>query len=196
MKFCFEIYYFDEDEYGFPVKFEGTSEFIAMDSRSSLNDVSLFIGSLLSFNEMVLGEEFVSSLSKEEEMALVGGLLFEKNGKSIGPSCCADIQDWKNVASGIKNRKSSWLGHDPSSWFEFKGENITLWSDEPGKENIKSITFSQSEFDTELETAVLEDKGFIEVVNKWASINYMENPKSLIQGICGFLSINASNNGN
>ncbi len=141
MKLCFEIYYFDEKQFGFDVSFPKDMSYIVLDGNASENDVAVLIGSLLALNELVLDGEFIHALHKEDELTLVGGLYFQKENTIIGPSCCADLQDWRGIIEGVRSKKRSWMGHDPDPWFEFSDDDITLWSDETGSENLSSIKF-------------------------------------------------------
>jgi len=144
IKFCFEIDSFDINTYHFKTDFSNQIRLVEMTSSSTLNDVSLFVGSLLSFNEISFNSKFIDALFKKDELALVGGLLFEQNNFKIGASCCADFQDWKLVVGEINKGVSPWMGHDPSPWFEFKDKNIVLWSDEEKVDGINCIQFSQN----------------------------------------------------
>jgi hypothetical protein len=148
MKLCFEIYYFDEDAFGFDVSFPEDENFIVLDENVSGNDIALLIGSLLSLNELHLNNEFIEALHKEDELALVGGLIFQKEDIIIGPSCCADLQGWREIVEGVRSEKTSWMGHDPAPWFEFSGDDIILWSDEAGSEKLFSIRYCKSEFES------------------------------------------------
>ncbi len=75
IKFCFEIEYFDDNAYSFKVNIPQNICLVSMTTNSSLNDIGLFIGSLLEFNDLSLNSKFINALFKEEELALVGGLL-------------------------------------------------------------------------------------------------------------------------
>jgi hypothetical protein len=71
IKFCFEIEYFDNNAYSFKVNIPQNIRLVSMTKNSSLNDISLFIGSLLDFNNLSLNSEFIDALFKEEELALL-----------------------------------------------------------------------------------------------------------------------------
>ena len=188
VKLCFQVEPFDADAYPFLVHSSAQINYVKLTSNSTLNDVSLLIGSLLDFNELSLNSKFVDALYKEEELALVGGLLFEQNGLKIGASCCADFQEWEIVAEEIKSGISPWIGHDPSPWFEFKGKNIIVWS-EDDRENSYSIQLTQTEFSEQLEIAKQELQGFLEIVKAWALENYKVDYKRLVKGINHYLFV-------
>jgi hypothetical protein len=186
LNFCFEIYYFDERDYDFDVVLPDYLDVVVMGGKSNINDVSLFIGSLLSFNELSLDLNFIEALNKKE-LALVGGLEFLKDDIRIGPSCCADIQGCSNVICGIRNRETAWMGHDPSPWFEFYNDEITLWNDAIGSENLRSIKLSQDEFESQLVCAKNGLSMFLMQVEDWAQVNYKQNPTELILAVKKFL---------
>ncbi|MEZ5569087.1 MAG: hypothetical protein R3E54_12210 [Halioglobus sp.] len=192
MKICFDIYYFDVEKYAFKVEFPKRTGTIILDGNTTQNEIGVFIGSLLEFNELALDSEFISALYLSEEIALGGGALFEKNGVSIKPSCCADFQDWKDVIEGLPQHKSNWMGHDPSPTFIFNGDQITLWSDEPANEKAISIEFSQTEVSDLILSAKKDLTDFLRNVEIWASNFYKENPQSLVNGIREYVLLNES----
>jgi hypothetical protein len=187
IRFCFEIEDFNCDTYSFVVNSPINISFIEMTGNSNLNDVGLFIASLLSFSELSLDSKFVKALFAKNELALVGGLLFKTNDVSIGSSCCADFQDWINVVKDVKHQISPWMGHDPSPWFEFKGEDVILWSDEGKSTYHNFITFTQQEFDRQLLEAKKELYYFLSIVEQWAIIHYRVNSERLVAGIKNYL---------
>ena len=192
IKFCFEIEYFDDNAYSFKVNFPQSIRLIEMTSNSRLNDVGLFIGSLLDFNDLSLNSKFIDLLFQEEELALVGGLLFESNNIAIGVGCCADFQNWVYVVQDIKRKCSPWMGHDPTPWFEFENEYITLWRDRETLRDCDFIQFTQNEFDNKLLKAKEELNYFVEIVEEWSKKNYPTDYMSLLAGVKHYLCIKAS----
>ena len=189
VKFCFKVDPFANDAYDFQVNYSTQVRLVEMTSNSSLNDVGLFIGSLLAFNDLSFNSEFFNALFKEEELALVGGLLFEQNNRVIGASCCADFQDWSSVVDGIKNKSSPWMGHSPDPWFEFESDNIILWSDEV-IENAYSIRFTQHEFNRQFLKAKQELNYFAKKIEVWALENCHADSSSFLYGIRHYLFFN------
>ena len=189
IKFSFQTEYFDRNDYDFEVDLSSEIHLVEMTSNSPLNDVGLFISSLLDFNNLSLDSDFVDALFKEQELALVGGLLFEQNNVVIGASCCADFQDWSNVVKDIKRKCSPWMGHAPSPWFEFEDEYIILWSDREKLKNYNFIQFTQKEFDDKLIEAKQELDYFVEKVEHWAEKNYSTDSKKVVAGIKYYLGI-------
>ena len=187
IKFCFEVDPFEIDAYHFQVNYSTQVRLVEMTSNSSLNDVGLFVGSLLAFNNLSFNSEFFNALFKEEALALVGGLLFEQNNQLIGASCCADFQDWSLVVDGIKKKSSPWMGHSPSPWFEFEDENIILWSEDEVIENAYSINFTQHEFDKQLLQAKQELKHFAKKIEVWAAENCYTDCNNFLNGIKHYL---------
>ena len=187
MKLGFEIYYFDENTFGFEVTFPKDKSFVVLDGSASENDVALLIGSLLALNELNLDGKFIDALHKEDELALVGGLSFEKENTIIGPSCCADLQDWKEIVEGVHSKKTSWMGHDPDPWFEFSDNDITLWSDEADSKNLSCIKFSQSEFEKMAIELDLELSQCLSLIEVWINKNYEDAPIELYNGIKDYL---------
>lgn len=189
IRFCFEIEHFDKNAYSFVVNRPTSIKLLEMSSSSTSNDIGLFIGSLLSFNELSLNSKFVDSLFIKNELALVGGLLFKTDRIVIGASCCADFQDWLDVTKSIKQKISPWMGHDPSPWFEFENEKITLWGDRNKSNNCNSIQFTQQEFDRQLLEANKELHYFLERVEQWTVKNYNIDSKRLVSGVKKYLLI-------
>ena len=191
IKFCFEIEDFDDD-YSFKVNFPQSIRLIEMTSNSSLNDVGLFIGSLLDFNNLSLNSKFIDLLFQEEELASIGGLLFESNNVAIGAGCCADFQDWVYVVRDIKRKCSPWMGHDPTSWFEFENEYITLWRDRKTLNNCDCIQSTQKEFDEKFLKVKKELNYFVEIVKAWSKRNYSTDYISLVTEVKHYLGITKS----
>ncbi|MEL6927699.1 MAG: hypothetical protein AAFO95_03580 [Cyanobacteria bacterium J06600_6] len=160
-----------------------------MTSQSTLNDISLLIGSLLSFNQLQLDPRFTDALDKKDELALVGGLLFEQNSLKIAASCCADFQDWRIAVNAIKAGVSPWMGHNPSPWCDFDDGNIIVWSDEDSLEDSYFITLTQAQFVEQLENAQQELQAFLKKVEVWALQNYQREPRKLVEGLRRYLLV-------
>lgn len=190
IRFGFEVENFDDDTYSFVFSYCKSFKFVEMTSNSNLNDVELLVASLLSFNDLDLNSNFVDSLFIPNELALVGGLSFKADDIHIGASCCADFQDWIDVVKNIKEKKSPWMGHDPSPWFEFDGDNTVLWSDDIDEREINNldyIQFTQQEFERQLIEAKEELKQFLKIVEQWSSENYSIDADKLTLGIKHYL---------
>lgn len=192
MKICFEIYYFDDSEYDFKVEFPKSGSIIQLDENCTQNDVGIFIGSLLGFNDLDLNSEFIDALHKEDGIALGGGILFEKGGVAIEPSCCADLGNWKEILDGLPKCESGWMGHDPMPKFEFEGETITLWSDDPSVEKVYSIEFNQTDVNHMMISVQNDLSDFLEKVEIWASSFYKEAPDKLVDGIRDYFHLTGS----
>ncbi|BAZ45198.1 hypothetical protein NIES4102_22160 [Chondrocystis sp. NIES-4102] len=189
MRFCFVIESFYCNTGSLLSNRLSNNSLVEMTSNSNLNDIDIFIGSFLSFNQLSLDSQFVDALFIKGELALAGGLLFKTNDVSIGASCCADFQDWINIVKDVKRKISPWMGHDPSPWFEFKDENIILWSNEGKLNHHNTIMFTQQEFDYELLEAKKELYCFLNIFKLWAKKNYDINPERLFAGIQNYLLI-------
>lgn len=189
MKLCFEIHYFDESAYNFDVSFPKGKSFIELDENSTENDISLLVGSLLSFNDLDLNDEFIEALAMNDELALVGGLVFQKDEVSIYPSCCADLQDWREVLEGVNKGETSWMGHDPSPWFEFQEDRITLWSDEADSKDLHSISYSKNEFENLRNELSISIECVLPIIEGWVTSNYLEAPEKLYFGLKRYLLV-------
>ena len=189
IKFCFEVEPFEINRYIFHAHSSKQIQRIEMTGNSTDNDIALFVGSFLSFGNFSFGSQFIDSLFEEEEVALVGGLLFEQNDLKIGASCCAEFQDWIAVVEDIKRQVSPWMGHDPDPWFEFEGDKIILWSDEEGRENIYSIQLTQQELGQQLSIAKQELQYFINKIELFALKNYKDDYRELVQRIKQYLFV-------
>ena len=187
VRLCFEVEPFKADTYSFQVHSSMNTSRVELLGNSTLNDVSLLIGSLLNFNELPFNSKFVDALYKKEELALVGGLLFEQNNLTIAASCCADFQDWKVVASDIKREASPWMGHNPTPWFDFDADKIIVWSDEDDRKNSYAIELTQQEFAEQLEIAKQQMQGFLKIAEVWTIENYHTDPSKLVEGMRHYL---------
>lgn len=189
MKLCFEIHYFDESAYNFDVSFPKGKSFVVLDENSTENDISLLVGSLLSFNDLDLNDEFIEALAMNDELALIGGLAFQKDEVLIYPSCCADLQDWRKVLEGVNRGETYWMGHNPSPWFEFQEGRITLWSDEAGSKNLHSISYSKNEFENLENELSISIERVLPIIEGWVANNYLEGPEKLYSGLKRYLLV-------
>lgn len=87
---------------------------------------------------------------KKAETIIEGGLMFIEDGKVITPSCCAGLEQWKEVVQDINEKAEPWMGHDPFGTCIYEGDKIIVCSDDPtmskvNEEEIVKIIFSEEE---------------------------------------------------
>ena len=81
------------------------------------------------------------------------------------------------------------MGHNPTPWFDFEGDNIIVWSDEDDKENSYSIRLTQKEFAEQLQVAQQELQAFLKIAKVWALEYYQADPDRLVQGLSRYLFV-------
>ena len=162
MKFIslsFEVQPFESNKFNFEFENITPFEHIIFTENFSENDASLFISSLLTFNDLSFNDEFITMLNVKDELALPGGLVFNNDKSILYPSCCAEFQDWSNNICEIKQKNSPWMGHDPTPYIEFLNTSFLVLSDED-KETSFSIPFTLDElvkFEKEIKLAFLQN---------------------------------------
>ena len=55
-----------------------------------------------------------------KDIVLEGGLHFEGDGISIYPGCCCGTEQWVDIVTGLSERQSPWMGHDPDVSFRME----------------------------------------------------------------------------
>ncbi|MDK8183274.1 hypothetical protein [Paenibacillus sp. UMB4589-SE434] len=110
-------------------------DYVILTAESSREDVELFLIHLFGYNQIDVTQSLEASchdLFKEDGVVIQGGVAFFNNeSQFILPSCCCGLEDWYEVLDAVKNRTSSWLGHDPSPEITYHDNLVRVWSDNP-----------------------------------------------------------------
>lgn len=185
----FEIEAFDKKEFSFPVDDSKSLSMEIFNCPVTENQISLFIASLLKYNDLGLNKRFIKELAVKDELALEGGLVFINKEKVIYPSCCADFQDWKENLEHIKEKKSIWMGHDPDPEVEYSGSEIIVWSDDKTKSESYSISFNQKEL-VSCEASLQEVlASFLSTAEIWASKYFADEKKKFLINLSKYLLV-------
>lgn len=185
----FEIEVFDKKEFSFPVDDSRPLTIEVLNCPVAENQISLFIASLLKFNELNLNKRFIRKLAVKDELALGGGLVFINEEKAIYPSCCADFQDWKENLEHIKEKKSTWMGHDPDPEVEYSGSEIIVWSDDKTKSESYFISFNKKELES-YEASLQEVlTSFLSTAEIWASKYFADEKKKFLINLSKYLLV-------
>lgn len=111
-------------------------EYIVLDGETGREMTALFFCALFDYNHIEFGNSMemdIDALLSEDCLILSGGTAFFIDaGRYILPSCCCGIECWKEIFQAVRDRESPWLGHDPTPIFSYEGENLYIWSDDPG----------------------------------------------------------------
>lgn len=81
-----ERHYFDLDQFELKIDEIEGNPFIPVNGKTSPNEISMLIGSLLSINRVATIDNLVDALQKEDQFALGGGLAFSNHDYSIYPN--------------------------------------------------------------------------------------------------------------
>ncbi|MDH3348580.1 MAG: hypothetical protein OEM02_10850 [Desulfobulbaceae bacterium] len=185
----FEIESFDKKEFSFPVDDSKSLSMEIFNCPVAEYQISLFIASMLKYNDLDLNKGFIKKLGVKDELALGGGLVFINEEKVIFPSCCADFQDWKENLEHIKEKKSTWMGHDPDPGVEYSGEEIIVWSDDKTKSESYFISFNQKElrsFETNLKEILTS---FLTTAEIWASKYFADEKEKFLINLSKYLLV-------
>lgn len=80
--------------------------------------------------------------------ALHGGIAVSHHARTINPSCCCFLNDWREWTKMLNGDHSPWLGHDPSPWVERYQGNFYIWPDEYSdfdRRNTSTIRFNANQ---------------------------------------------------
>ncbi|GAA4841900.1 hypothetical protein GCM10023310_19770 [Paenibacillus vulneris] len=146
-------------------------EYVVLSSNSTEEDVELFLTLLFGYNNIdsrLPLEDAFKELLLEDEVAMSGGIAFFKSETEfILPSCCCGLEGIvDDVYQSVLNKKSPWLGHDPSPGITYHENNVKVWLDDPGSnENIDvfNIDFTYEELIHNIETSLIDLESFIDI---------------------------------
>lgn len=183
MKLCFEPYFFDVHEFDFEVELASSNDLIPLDGKCTQNDIALFVGTILAYNDLSFDSKFIDALFKDDEIAISGGIRFQNDQVKIDPSCCCDLGDWLEVIKDVRMKNGVWLGHDPSPIIEYLGNDIIVWSDEKEIPDRKSIKYSISDFEKQVKLLSSDLESFMKLVLSWSKDNFPTEHIRLYNGI-------------
>jgi len=146
-------------------------EYVVLSESTSDEDTGLFLISLLGYNDIDMNDKTTAFLEliQKETLVLGGGILFEgREGRKILPSCCAGLEQWRDVLNGVKSKDSPWMGHTPFPTIEYNDDKVLVWSDnklgiwgpDEVDENMYFIEYQYDELISELSKIECYLKGF------------------------------------
>ncbi len=140
--------------------------YIALNSKSTTEDISMFFAVLFDYKQIEYGENINDSFKNflnAEYLVVSGGPRFSSEDKSILPSCCCGLEELNDVFASFEKGTSPWLGHDPNPGIEyFDDGTIKVWSDAPDSKDAKFIKCTTVEFTLAWQNMKEELNTFIE----------------------------------
>ncbi|MFF2529162.1 hypothetical protein ACFVS2_09645 [Brevibacillus sp. NPDC058079] len=135
------------------------TEYVKLTGQTTSDEVDLFIAMLLGYNNIDIKgtpHEVLKRLFDELDVVIGGGIYLESNDRIIPPSCCSGLEAWRDVLDSVINRKSPWMGHNPTPRMEFADNIVRVWSDDSNEEDVDKnelyyIDFDYVEFIAKLE---------------------------------------------
>jgi hypothetical protein len=104
----------------------------------------------------------------EPTWILPGGLrVRDVSGRTIAPSCCCGLEDWREWLEFLRTGKSPFLGHDPAQGIEHLGDVIRVVSF-PAEGTEYYIELQPNDFANELRQVQDDLKQFLAVLKNWA----------------------------
>lgn len=133
----FERFYFDLDQFEFKIDEIEGNPFIPVNGKTSPNEISMLIGSLLSINRAATIDSLVDELQKEDQLALGGGLTFSSHDYTIYPGCCSDFQmDGPGTILNLQQKKGIWMGHNPDILVDYTDNGFKIYSEDNTEKSI------------------------------------------------------------
>ena len=155
---------------------EGIDPFIRLSEAATFDEVGrivLRVANCCGGGSFESGAALLESMMAEPCWILPGGLRVRESGdRNIPPSCCCGLETWREWFGVLTDRKSPWIGHDPSPWIEHLGDVIRVWSgsslsnSSAGSEYC--IIFHPEEFATQLQQVEHDLRRFLTLLKKWA----------------------------
>jgi len=73
----------------------------------------------------------IAALAASASLIAPGGLQVVDHGSGavVSPGCCCGLETWREWIDATQERRSLWLGHDPSPWIQFSFDRARIWSD-------------------------------------------------------------------
>lgn len=165
-----------------PAISRSTETWIQLHEASTPDETAAVVWQLASYNR-VWGEaptwprmemaEWVHAIVADDALVLPGGLgVFDSDGRSILPSCCAGLESWREWCAFADGGDSPWMGHDPWPGLVKSGETVRVWSDlgvgvsEPPSSSF-ALEIPVVDFRARLADVERDLRAFLGVLHRW-----------------------------
>lgn len=150
---------------------EPTDKFIRLYAATSFANVGRVVLQLAmscGVESFLSAEAVLQTIMAEPTWILPGGLrVRDVNGRTIAPSCCCGLEDWRAWLDFLNSGKSPFLGHDPAQGIEHVGDVIRIVSfSSEGSES--SIDLHPNDFVNQLQQVQSDLMQFLAVLKDWA----------------------------
>jgi hypothetical protein len=180
-----------QEECQFPCNITGYEDFrwIQLSGDMTHQELEFVFVQLLQYNDLEASGDEKATLNEvleAESLIIPGGLRAILGDQSISPSCCCELETWREWQDFLTIGKSPWLGHDPSPWIEQKGDHIRIWADGGmggSAMDALHINVSTLAYQEALSTVEQELQAFLHCMETWAQDRGFEQPTRLCQKI-------------
>lgn len=126
-------------------------------------------------------KKVMKAIEQAEGLILSGGLMVQSGDRTIAPSCCCGLENWREWFDVRPGGSSPWLGHDPSPFVEMCEDCAVIWSDGGDlgeKESVPGafgVRATYPELAAALERASADLRGFVGRLSEWFDQNMPRN---------------------
>ncbi|WP_433045309.1 hypothetical protein [Dactylosporangium sp. CS-033363] len=103
---------------------ETRESWLTLDGSCGDEEIGQFVAIVADYNKSAPGE-----LVAAEHLIVCGGLILTDGVTEVVPGCCCGLEDWREWVTDVRERRSPWLGHDPTPQLSFEERTITVWED-------------------------------------------------------------------
>lgn len=133
-------------------------------------------------------------LAKEESLVLPGGLAATNGMRTIYPSCCSGLEQWRDWFKLYDGAGSPWMGHDPSPFVENSDAGFIVWPDgglnEPLPEKDDTIFFTRANLKIALTNVTADLQNFLSSFHSWFITIGINHPEAIIKNFAKSFYIN------
>jgi len=150
---------------------EPTDKFIGLCAATSFEKIGRVVLQLAmscGVESFLSAETVLQAIMAEPTWILPGGLrVRDDSGRSIAPSCCCGLEDWREWLDFLDNGRSPFLGHDPAQGIEHVGDVIRVVSF-PSEGAESCIELNPDDFVNQLRQVQSDLKQFLAGLKDWA----------------------------
>ena len=174
LKAVIEIYGFDA-EFACPWEISEVDGFawLRLSTEMTQREIGLFFAQLVSYNQIDLSENravILREILATDGLVLAGGIQAVFEEQVISPSCCCELEGWREWQNFLETGKTPWLGHNPSPWLEQVEGMIRIWSDGGLGDSMKNafkIEVKRPAFEQALRDVERDLLGFRFCIESW-----------------------------
>jgi hypothetical protein len=162
---------------------------IRLSAEMTQPEIGAFFAQLAGYNQIDRSQSrdaILAEIIAADSLALAGGIQAVFEDQVILPSCCCDLESWREWQDFLQTGETPWLGHDPSPWLEQVGDVIRIWSDGGLGDSMKNafkIEVARFELEQALQVVERDLLGFRFCIESWCEVIGFERASELAQKV-------------